>query len=109
MEIQHIQKNIHTTPRKLRLVADLVRKMKPSQALQALKFVNKTAAVPLSKSILTAIANAKQQNLDPEKLIFKRIEVNEGNKLSRHNPQARGRVSPFVKRMSHIKIVLGEK
>lgn len=106
MEFTTIQKYIHTSPRKLRLVADMVRKMKPASALVNLQFTNKAAAEPLAKAIKTVLANAKQQNASVDSLVFKSIEINESVKLKRHQPQARGRVNPFKKRMSHIKVVL---
>lgn len=109
MEIQNIQKNIHTSPRKLRLVADLVRKMGPVQAVNALQFVNKAAAKSLGAAIKTAIASAKQQKLTEEKLVFKKLEINEGLKIKRVRPQARGRRNLYTKKMSHIKVVLEEK
>lgn len=109
MEAITIQKNIHTSPRKLRLVADMVRKMGPKQALNSLRFTNKAAAQPLSKAILTALANAKQQKLDEESLVFKSVEINDGPRMRRFRAQARGRANPYKKRMSHIKIVLSDE
>lgn len=109
MEIIAIQKYIHNSPRKMRLVADLVRNMTPAQALVSLQFTNKAAALPLTKAINTALANAKQKNLDSEKLSFKTLEINEGPKLKRFHAQARGRVNPYKKKMSHIKIVLSDE
>jgi len=109
MEIKTIQKYQHTTPRKLRLVADLVRKMKPATALIQLQFTNKAATEPLSKAIKTVLANAKQQNLSEEMLVFKSIEVNEGPKLRRSNFAGRGRVRPFKKRMSHVRIIVTDE
>lgn len=109
MEIITIQKNIHTSPRKLRLVADMVRKMGPRQALNSLRFTKKSAASPLSKAILTALANARQQKADEEVLVFKSMEINEGPRMRRFRAQARGRANPFKRRMSHIKIVLSDE
>lgn len=109
MEITTNQKYIGSTPRKLRLVADMVRKMNPAQALLTLGFTPKYAAQYLSKAIKTALANAKIQKLDAEKLVFKRIEINEGPKLKRFRAGTRGRAKPYVKRMSHIKIVLTDE
>lgn len=106
MEIQTIQKYIHTSPRKLRLVTDMVRTMEPEKALEALRFTNKAAAEDLSKAIKTVLANAKQKGM--EKLNFEKIEVNEGPKMRRFRAGARGRVKPYKRRMSHIKIVLSD-
>lgn len=104
MEYSTNQKNETTSPRKLRLVADMVRKMSPYQALEALEFTNKAAAMPLAKAIKTAVANAGKV----ENLVFKKIEINEGSKLKRYRAgtAGRGRGRPYKRRWSHIKIVL---
>ncbi|MCL5784541.1 MAG: 50S ribosomal protein L22 [Patescibacteria group bacterium] len=109
MEVQTIQKNIHTSTRKLQLVSQMVRQMKPLQALHTLGFVNKAAAQPLSKALQTAIANAKQKNLNEENLIFKKLEINEGPKMRRFRAGSRGRAKMYKKRLSHIKIVLSDE
>lgn len=104
-----IQKNIGSTPRKLRLVADMVRKMKPSLALQTLEFTPKAAAFPLSKAIKTALGNAKQQGLSEEGLSFESVEINEGSKYRRFRAGSRGHADPYKKKTSHIKIVLSDE
>lgn len=109
MEIQTIQKYIHTSPRKLRLVADMVRKMSPPQAAAVLQVTPKAAAKDLQKAIGTVLANAKQQGLDVRKVNFKKIEINESAKMRRFKAGTRGRVKPFKRRMSHIKIVLSDQ
>ncbi len=109
MQIMTIQKNISTTPRKLRLVADMVRKMKPSVALQTLEFTPKAAAVPLAKAIKTALGNARQQGLEDENMVFSKLEVNEGLKYRRFHAGSKGRANPYKKRTSHIKIVLSDE
>lgn len=111
MEITTIQKYIHTSPRKLRLVADMVRKMEPAKALDILKFTPKMAAKDLSKAVKTVIANAKQSGLEENKLVFKSIEINEGPRMKRVRAGSKGRAKPYQRKMSHIKIVLmgGEK
>lgn len=113
MEAMTIQKYVHTSPRKLRLVVDMVRKMNPNQALEILDFTPKMAAKDVSLAIKTALANAKKLGMDQEKVIFKKLEVNESSKMRRFRASARGRTRPYKKRMAHIKIVLmdekGEK
>lgn len=106
MQVQTIQKYIHTSPRKLRLLADMVRAMDPEKALEALRFTNKATAEDLSKAIQTVLANAKQKGM--EKVIFESLEINEGPKMRRFRAGARGRVKPYKRRMSHIKIVLSD-
>ncbi|MDO8498960.1 MAG: uL22 family ribosomal protein [bacterium] len=106
MEVMTIQKYIHTSPRKLRLVADMVRKMKPSRALVTLQFANKAAALPLKKALQTVLADAEQKKLQQETLAFKVLEINEGPKLARYHAGTKGRANPYRRKMSHIKIVL---
>lgn len=109
MDIVTTQKYIHTTPRKLRLVADMVRKMEPSQAVTVLKFTPKAAAKDLSSAIKTALANARQAGLTSEKVEFKVLEINEGPKMKRFRAGSRGRANPYQRRMAAIRIVLSDE
>lgn len=109
MEITTIQKYLHTSPRKLRLVTDMVRKMTPVEALNILRVTPKYAAKDLEKALETVLANAKQQGLDASKVSFKHIEINESMKMRRFRAGTRGRAKPYKKRMSHIKIVLSDE
>lgn len=108
MEATHIQKYLHTSPRKLRLVADMIRKMSLAKALTILGFTPKMAAKDLSNAIKTAIANAKNKGLS-EDLTFQSLEINESLKMRRFMAGTRGRVKPFKRRMAHIKIVLSDQ
>ncbi len=90
-------------------MADMVRNMKPLKALLALQFANKAAALPLLKAIKTVLANAKMQNLNEEKLVFKKMEINEGSVMKRFRAGSKGRAKRYKKRLSHIKIVLEEE
>lgn len=107
MEYTTIQKNITMSPRKVRLVADMVRKMDPYRALDVLQFTNKAAAMPVAKAIKTVLANAGKA----EGLSFVSIQVNEGLKMKRYRAgtAGRGRGRPYRRRMSHIKIVLTDE
>ncbi len=109
MEVVHIQKFIHTSPRKLRLVADMVRNIEPVKALNILKVTPKAAVKDLAKAIETVLANSKQQGGDIEKMLFKSLEVNESTRTRRFRAGTRGRVRPYKRRMSHIKIVLSDE
>lgn len=109
MEVATIQKYIHTSPRKLRLVLGLVRRTEPVRALDILRVTPKAAAKQLEKALEVALANAKEQGLDASKLTFKKIEINESTKMRRFRAGTRGRVKPYKKRMSHIKIVLSDE
>ncbi len=107
MDYIAVQKNLGHTPRKLRLVADVVRKMTPERAILTLEFTNKAASLDLIKAIKTALANAGKK----ENLSFKKIEVNEGMKMKRYRvgTAGRGRGRPYKRRLSHIKIVLTDE
>ena len=109
MEAMTIQRYMHTSPRKLRLVADMIRKMEPAKALDILNFTPKAAAKELSKAIKVVLANAKQKGMDSEKAVFKKIEINESVKMRRYRAGTRGRVKPYKRRMAHIKIVLTDQ
>lgn len=108
MEATAIQKYIHTSPRKLRLVADMVRNITPNRALDVLAITKKYAAKEVFKAINIALSNAKQQGVDAEKVTFKKIEINEGPRMKRYRASARGRARPYARKMAHIKIVLSD-
>jgi len=109
MEFISTQKYILTSPKKLREVVALIKKLSPSEALEQLSFFKKRAAKPLQKVIKTAIANARQKNVDAENLKFKEIQIGEGPRLKRYRAGARGRVKPYKRRMSHIRVILEVK
>ena len=109
MEVQTIQRYIHTSPRKLRLVADMIRQMVPTAALRVLDVTPKYASKDLSKALKTVLANAKQQGLDENKVAFKKIEIDEAVRMKRFRAGTRGRAKPYKKRMAHIKIVLSDE
>lgn len=110
-EFVHIQKNVGHSPRKLRLVADMVRSQRPAAALTTLSFTQKAASSDLAKAIQTALSNAKLAGKATSELVFKRLEINEGMKLKRYRvgTAGRGRGRPYRKRMSHIRIVLSDE
>lgn len=101
--------NLRQSPQKTRLVADLMRGKKASEALAGLPFVDKKAAKPLAKLLQSALANAKNLDLDADKLVIKAITVDGGATLSRRRSAARGRAFPIRKRTSKITLVLEEK
>lgn len=109
MDITTIQKYIHVSPRKLRLVADLIREMEPVKALAVLRATHKYAAGDLVKAMETVLANTRQAGLDIDKVNFKKLEINESMSSKRFRAGTRGRAKPYKKRMSHIKIVLTDQ
>ncbi|EKE13531.1 MAG: 50S ribosomal protein L22 [uncultured bacterium] len=108
MEKQFIatQKYLLMSPRKIRLVTALVKKMKPAEAVEKLPFVQKRAAIEVSKVIKNAIAAAKFAGVSETDLVIKEIQVNEGPRLKRGRAASRGMWHPFKKRMAHIRVVL---
>lgn len=110
MEIIAQSLNIRIAPRKVRLVADAIRNLPIDQALNRLLLIRKRGAPALYETVKSAIANAlNNAKLDRNNLIIKKIEVSEGSRLKRYRPSTRGRVHPYKKRSSHIKIILTEK
>jgi len=109
MEVKAKAKHIRISPRKVRLVVDVVRGMNVGNALNQLKFTNKKAAKPTQKLLSSAIASAVNDfELTESNLFIKEIRVDEGATMKRWMPRARGRATPIRKRTSHISIVLGE-
>ncbi|PIR13490.1 50S ribosomal protein L22 [Candidatus Falkowbacteria bacterium CG11_big_fil_rev_8_21_14_0_20_39_10] len=109
MEIKANLKHLRMSPRKVRLVVDVVRGLGVEKALDQLKFMNKKAAKPLIKLIDSGVANAENSfELEKSNLFIKEIRVDEGVTLKRWMPRAQGRATPIRKRASHISLVLGE-
>lgn len=95
-------------PRKVRLLADLVRGKRVDVALNTLRFANKRATGPIIKLLESAVANAKNMGLNTETLIVSAIAVNGGNILYRRLPMSRGRAFTKRKRTSHITLSVSE-
>ena len=104
-----VLKNYRQSPRKVRLIADLVRGKKVNDALTTLKFVDKRAAGPFAKVIASAAANAKDKGANPDNLYVKTVAVDKGVVYKRFMPRARGSASRINKRNSHISVELAEK
>jgi large subunit ribosomal protein L22 len=109
MEFKSEQKYLILSPRKIRPVVDVIKKMTPMKALDALPFIKKRASEFLFKVIKSAMANAQQTGADINSLVFKEIQIGEGPRLRRGQPVSRGRWHPIKKRMSHIKVILVTK
>lgn len=110
MEYIAVAKSVRMGPRKVRLIADSIRKIDSiDKSLNALALLKKRAASPIEKTLKSAVANAINRGAKKEDLFIKSIEVMEGSALKRFRPSTRGRTHPYKKRNSHIKIVLEEK
>ncbi|MCC6277518.1 MAG: 50S ribosomal protein L22 [Oligoflexia bacterium] len=110
MEVKAFLNFARIAPRKVRLVADLVRGKDVNEAIQILTFVNKKSAPVLRKLIKSAVANADQKKtIDLDTLYVKHISVDQGPTLKRYLPRAMGRASEIRKKTSHINLVLDER
>lgn len=109
--MQAVLNNYRQSPRKVRLLADLVRGRKASEALMQLSLLPKRAAAPVSKLISSALSNAKASvsATELEHLVVKDITVDGGPTLKRFRPRARGRAAQILKRTSHVKVLLAVK
>lgn len=109
MEVKAKANFVRMSPRKIRLVADIVRGMETKKALAQLTFVNKKAKHPLAKLIHSAVANAVNNfNLSEDNLYIKELKINEGPTVHRWTPKAFGRATPIRKKSSHLDLVLAE-
>lgn len=99
--------NYKQSPRKVRLVADMIRGKRVSVARDSLVFLAKKSSPDLQKLLESAIANARSQGMNPDDLIVKSISVNKGSVIRRFKPMARGRAAGIRRTMSHVTLELG--
>ncbi len=95
-------------PRKVRLIADTLKKLSVSEAQAQLILRPHRTAEPLLKLLNSAISNAKNNGLNVEKLMVSKIWVDPAPVLQRSLPRSQGRATPILKRMSHVTIILAE-
>ena len=101
--------NYRQSPRKVRLVADLIKGKSIAIAETELAFLVKRAATPFHKLLMSAVANALQAGASKDALYVKDVRVDKGVTLKRSMPRAMGRASRINKRASHVIIVLAER
>lgn len=108
-----ILRNCPTSPRKMRLVADLIRGVEVNKALDILKFSKKEASRRLEKLLLSAISNWQQKNegakVEESGLYVKEIYVDGGRTLKRLRPAPQGRAYRIRKRSNHVTMILGSR
>ncbi len=108
-----VLRNCPVSPRKMRLVADLIRGEDVNKALDILKFTKKDAAEKMEKLVLSAIANWQSKNegmrIEDADLFIKEIMVDQGRTLKRLRPAAQGRAHLIRKRSNHVTVVLGAR
>ena len=109
-EAQAITKNIRVSPRKLNLVAGLIRGRKAQDAVATLTFSKRRIAQTVKKTLESAIANAENNHqLDVDQLVVSRAEVGRSQVMKRFSARGRGRSARIEKWFSHLKIVVAEK
>lgn len=102
--------SVRVAPRKVRLVADAIRKLSLDDALKSLAVIKNRGSVSLEKTLKSAIANGINNNkLKKEAMKIKSIDVSEAPSYKRFHPSTRGRVHPYKRRGSNIRIVLEAK
>lgn len=110
MEARCVARYIRVTPRKMRLVADLVRGKNVNDAINILKFTPRSASSPTLKAIQSAVANYAQlhdaSSSEIDALTVRTIFADEGPTMHRFMPRAQGRATPIKKRMSHLTVVV---
>lgn len=110
-----IQRSVRQSPRKMRLVIDLIRGKDVNEAYAILQFNKKLAAKQIHKTLLSAVANAEQkaardnERLDVDDLVVTKAIVNMGQPLKRFTAAAQGRATPIRKRTSHVEITVAPK
>ena len=110
MEAKAVARYVRVSPRKARIVVDLVRGKSVIQAREILAFTNRGVAEAVEKTLNSAVANAEQQHhVRPESLIVKTAFVDEGPTLKRIRPRAKGSASRIRKRTSHITIIVAPR
>ena len=110
MEVRAVSKNTGIPPRKARLLVDMVRGKQVEQAIDILRFLHSPSAKIVSKVIQSAAANAESVfQISTSDLKIVKIYADEAPTMKRYRARARGRVSPILKRSSHITEVVGEQ
>jgi large subunit ribosomal protein L22 len=110
MEAKATARYVRMTPRKTRVIIDMVRGKYVDEALEALRFTNRRATEPVTKVLSSAVANAKESfGAQASNLYVAEAYVNEGPTLRRYLPRAMGRATRIDKRTSHITVIVKER
>ena len=110
MEVRASAQRVRVSPRKARLVVDMVRGKKVTEAIEIMKFVPNKAALDIEKLLKSVAANAENNyDLDPDDLWIKAIFADDASQMRRFKPKARGRVGRIIRRSTHITVVAEER
>lgn len=110
MEVQAISRNVRISPRKVRIVANLVRGKKAGKAISILRNTHKAASIVVEKTLRSAMANAENNNnMNIDNLYISTIYVDAGPIMKRVHPRARGQAFGIMKRTSTLTVKVSEK
>ena len=110
MEVRASLQRARVSPRKARLVVDMVRGHKVTEAIEMMKFVPNKAAEDIERLLKSVAANAENNfDLDPEDLWIKAIYADDAPQMRRFKPRARGRVGKIIRRSTHITVIAEER
>ena len=110
MESKAVAKFVRITPRKVRVVLDLIRGKNVAEAFAILKFTPKAGAVVVEKVLRSAVANAENNyDMDVDKLVIKTAFADDGPTMKRIHPRSRGQAFKILKRTSHVFITVADK
>ncbi len=110
MEVRASAQRVRVSPRKARLVVDMVRGKKVTEAIELMKFVPNKSAPVIEKLLKSVAANAENNyDLDPNDLWIKSIYADDASQMRRFKPRARGRVGRIIRRSTHITVVAEER
>ena len=110
MEVRASVQRVRVSPRKARLVVDLVRGKPVNEAIAIMKFLPNKAAVDVERLLKSVAANAENNyDLDPDDLWIKAIFADDASQMRRFKPKARGRVGRIIRRSTHITVVAEER
>ena len=110
MESKAVAKFVRITPRKVRIVLDLIRGKNVAEAFAILKFTPKAGADVVEKVLRSAVANAENNfDMDVDKLFIKTAFADQGPTLKRIHPRSRGQAFKILKHSSHVTVCVSEK
>ena len=109
MQVRAIARNIGISPRKMRLVTNVVKGLRVNRALAILQFLPNSGAVPVSKVVASAAANAENNySLDPDELYILNIVADGATSAKRFKARSHGRVAPIIRRYCHITVIVSD-
>lgn len=109
MQVRAIARNIGIPPRKMRLVTNAVKGLRVNEALAYLQFIPNAGALPVSKVVSSAAANAENNyNLDPDSLYILNIMTDDSFRIKRIKPRSHGRVARMLHRYCHVTVIVSD-